>query len=122
MVTSCGRAPKGERLHAPAPLHAQNVSVIGAIGISEVREIGMVDGTLNAIAVEKFIEDILLKKLKSGDILILDTAPTHNMKKIQLILDRVNARVLPLPPYSPDFSPIEMLWSKVKGIIMDLSP
>lgn len=122
MVLEYARGLKGERVKMPAPVHGENISVIGAMGINGVIEIGMVQGSVKAPCVETFIEKILLPKLKYGDILVIDNAPVHNMNRIKAILKSIGAKVLPLPKYSPDLSPIEPLWSKLKGIIKKLAP
>lgn len=122
MTSLYGRAPSGARLKSPAPLYAQNISVIGAMSLAGVLEVGMIEGTMNATSIETFIGDFLLPKLKNGDILVMDNAPVHNMKNIKQILNPIGVKILALPPYSPDLSPIEMLWSKVKTIVMEIGP
>lgn len=116
------RGMKGKRVKMPAPMHGENISVIGAISLKGVMEIGMMRGSMNQSCVEAFIGDILLPKITKGDVLVIDNAPIHNIENIKKILHRVGAKVLPLPPYSPDLSPIEMLWSKLKQIVVGFSP
>lgn len=86
-------------------------------------DMAMCEGSTNASCVEAFLKDILVPKLNPGKIVVLDNAPVHNLEYIQKhILEPAGLKMLPLPRYSPDLSPIELLWSKIKGIIRRISP
>lgn len=117
-----GRCSTKERLKMPVPMHGENISVLGAVSLEKVVDIGMVNGAVDQLCVETFIEHSLLPKLQPGNILLLDNAPVHNMKNIKEIARSKGVMVLPLPRYSPDLSPIEMCWSKLKSIIRNLKP
>ena len=82
----------------------------------------MIEHNMTSECVEKFIEKSLLKHLKSGNILLLDNAPVHNIERIKSILKPHNIHVMLLPKYSPEYSPIELFWSKLKSIIRSLKP
>ena len=115
-----GRCATKDRLKMPAPLHGENISVFGAVSLEKIVDIGIVNGTVDQICVETFIEHSLLPKLQSGNILLIDNAPVHNMKKIKEIAESKGVMVLPLPRYSPELSPIEMCWSKLKTHVTHL--
>ena len=123
MLKTHGRCLKNERLKMPAPLYGKSISVIGAISLNKIIDIGMFEGSTNQYCVETFIKYCLLPSIKPGNILLIDNAPVHNIDKInQELLKPLGAIALPLPRYSPDLSPIEMCWSKLKNIIRTLCP
>jgi len=122
LTTLYGRAPLNERLKMPAPLNAKKVSAIGAISKEEILDIALIEGTVDQSCVESFIEHSLLPKLRAGNILLIDNAPVHDMEKINNLLWSVGAVALPLPRYSPDLSPIEPCWGKLKEIIKRIKP
>jgi len=123
MVTPYGRCKKGKRLKLPAPLHGKNISVIGAIDIHGIIEMVMYEGSTDALCIETFMREILVPKLVPGKIIILDNSPVHEIERLNKeIFIPAGLIALPLPRYSPDFSPIEMVWSKMKGTIKRISP
>lgn len=123
MIKAYGRCEKSKRLKMPAPLHGKNISAIGVINFSRVVDIALIEGSTNQSCIEIFIEKSILPHLKRGDILLIDNAPVHNLERInEKLLKPIGAFILPLPRYSPEFSPIEMLWSKVKEYIRKLKP
>ena len=75
----------------------------------------VVDGALNGELFAKYVRQELAPSLRSGDILAMDNLPTHKVKAAVEAVRAVGARVLYLPPYSPDFNPIEQVFSKVKN-------
>jgi transposase len=75
----------------------------------------VVDGALNGPLFRKYVRQELAPRLRSGDILVLDNLPTHKVKGVPEALAERGARVLFLPPYSPDLNPIEQVFSKVKN-------
>ena len=120
---SYGRCAKKDRLKMPSPLHAVNVSVIGAINIEGIVDISLVNGNVDQLCIESFIRNSLLPNIKRGNIIILDNAPVHNIEKINKeLLYPIGAMALGLPRYSPDFSPIELFWSKLKNIVRKMCP
>lgn len=116
------RCNKGDRIKMPAPIRGKNISAIGAINNAGIIDIALIEGSIDQDCVESFIEFSLLPKINPGDILLIDNAPVHNLKKINELLATKNSVALPLPRYSPDLSPIEMLWSKLKDIIRKIKP
>lgn len=123
MTKSHGRCSTSERLKMPVPMHGENISAIGAISKNRILDINLVIGTIDQSCVETFIKYSVVPKLKPGNILLIDNAPVHNIDKInEELLKPVGAIALPLPRYSPDLSPIEMCWSKLKEIIRGINP
>ena len=71
-------------------------------------------GTCNAQLFEKWIEKILLPELKKGQIIIMDNATFHKSERTKILIESAGCQLLFLPPYSPDFNPIEMFWARFK--------
>jgi transposase len=113
-----GRAAPGERVVDTKPsARGNNLSVIGALGFDELRAAMRVPGAVDGDACLVFTQDVLAPRLRPGNIVFLDNVPTHKMAAIEEALTAVDAKVKFLPPYSPDFSPIENCWSKVKTFL-----
>lgn len=73
-------------------------------------------GTTGDIFVD-YLENVLIPTLEKGDIIIMDNMRSHHVKKVAEVLENAGMNLLYLPPYSPDFNPIEKLWSKIKSIL-----
>ena len=98
----------------------KNISTMGVMGLSGLVAILMIEGSFNADKVYDFIEQHLLSKMRPGQVLVLDNAQIHKKREaeLRLLLARKGCRlVFFLPPYSPEWNPIENAWSKMKEII-----
>ena len=112
-----GRSPSGQRVgQAVASRHSQRLSVMGAMGVAGVRKMLTCDGAVNGEIFEMFIDELVLA-LQSGDVVVLDNVAFHKRASLKEKVEAVGAKVLFLSPYSPDFSPIENLWSKLKTLM-----
>ena len=117
------RCSVGERAHCTKPYHrGDTINLIGALGITKLRCMMTVDGTVNGDVFEAFTRHILCPNIRRGDIIIWDNLPCHHMKVVSELVASRGATIRPLPPYSPDLNPIELLWSKLKAIIRKLAP
>lgn len=118
MTRLYGRAPKDERVNDYVPdVRFQRLSILSAVRLDGSQAPYVFNGTLNGELFEKYIEKILVPTLNEGDIVIMDNASVHKVKGIREKIEAVGANVLYLPPYSPDFNPIELLWSKMKAFL-----
>jgi transposase len=118
MTRRYGRAPKGQRVHGAVPLGPWEVTtMIGALALDGVRACFTVEATTDAGIFPTFVEQALPPTLRPGDVVIWDNLPAHKCPGLKAILESAAARLLPLPPYSPDFNPIEQCWSKVKEFL-----
>jgi len=79
-----------------------------------------VEGAVNAEVFRSYVHEILLPTLKRGDILVMDNLSAHKDKEALGLLEAAGVKVRFLPPYSPDYNPIELMWSKVKSILRKL--
>lgn len=120
MTREYARAPRGERAHGAIPRNVGTVTtMIGALDVSGVRAMMTVEGATDGEVFETFIERVLLRKLKPGDIVVLDNVGAHKTAEVRRLIRAADARVLFLPPYSPDLNPIELCWSKLKALLRE---
>jgi transposase len=115
MTRLYGRAPKGERVVGSVPQnYGHHVTVLAALGEQGLQAMMTVEGATDANVFRAYIKHVLGPTLAPGDIVVLDNLRAHKAVGIQQMLARRRVRLLYLPPYSPDLSPIEPCWSKVK--------
>ena len=120
MTREYARAPRGERAHDTVPRNAGTVTtMIGALDVKGVRAMMTIEGASDAEVFETFLERVFLRKLKPGDVVVLDNVGAHKPDRIRRLVEAAGARLLFLPPYSPDLNPIELGWSKLKGVLKD---
>jgi transposase len=118
MARLYARAPKGKRAYASAPVNkGKNVTVLGALSLAGVVEAMTIDGSADGQVVSTFIQDVLVPALRPGQTVIMDNLSAHKVEGIQDALEARGARLEYLPSYSPDLSPIEKCWSKLKAIL-----
>ena len=118
MTRRYGRAPRGERVREGTPAgHWHTLTLLGAL---------TVDGWLAAMTVESptdgevflaYLEQVLCPRLQPGHIVVMDNLPAHKVAGVREQIEKAGAQLLYLPPYSPDFNPIEPAWSKVKQLL-----
>jgi transposase len=112
------RAPKGERARGKAPRNwGKNVSLVCAIDSGGVKPSMSVEGAVDGRAFEAYVECFLVPELKRGQIVVMDNLSVHKSKRVRRLIEQAGAALLFLPPYSPDFNPIEQAFSKVKGLL-----
>jgi transposase len=117
MAPAHGRAPRGERVEGSTPASWESVTVIAALGLDGVRAPLALPGAVNAATFEAYVEQVLVPALRPGDVVVFDNLSSHLRPAVVAAIARAGARVLPLPPYSPDFTPIEEVFSKFKGFL-----
>jgi transposase len=118
-----GRARPGERVVDKVPgERGSNISTIGAIDLDGFRAGLSVPGAIDGDIMSFFVEEMLAPTLKPGEVVVMDNCPIHKIEEIEGAIEARGAWVIFLPPYSPDFNPIENCWSKVKSILRSLKP
>ena len=116
-----GRAIGKERVHDYAPLNTpKSTTMLSSIRMDGTMIHKEFSGAVNREHFLDYVTNSLTPSLHSGDIVIMDNLRTHKVDGVQQTIQSVGAQVLYLPPYSPDFNPIEMLWSKIKSILRKL--
>jgi transposase len=118
LIRRCARTPKGERAYVERPhRQGQNVSVIGAISFSGLLTQWSGLGSIDSLTFDAFVAQKLVPKLWPGAVVIMDNCSIHKSPELEAIISEAGAQLIYLPPYSPDFSPIENCWSKIKNIL-----
>jgi transposase len=113
-----GRAPRGERCRAPVPHgHWKTTTFTGALRLSGMTAPMVLDGPMNGAAFLAYIEQVLVPTLRLGDIVIMDNLPAHKRAGVRTAIEQVGANLRYLPPYSPDFNPIENAFAKLKALL-----
>ena len=113
-----GRAPKGERCRASLPHgHWKTTTFTVALRMTGLTAPMVLDGAMNGAAFLADVEQVLVPTLRPGDIVIMDNLPAHKPVAIRQAIEAAGAELRFLPPYSPDFNPIEMAFSKLKALL-----
>ena len=113
-----GRALRGHRCRAPVPHgHWKTTTFTGALRLSGLTAPMVLDGPMNAEAFQAYISQGLVPTLRPGDIVVMDNLPAHKSAAIRTMIETAGARLRYLPPYSPDFNPIENAFAKLKAIL-----
>ncbi len=110
------RARGGRRVAGAVPLRrpARSLTLIGALSVRGLHGVQVLEGALNQHSFALYIARILAPQLRRGDVLVLDNLRVHHLTGLREWLAQRGIEVLFLPPYSPDFTPIEQAWSKLK--------
>jgi transposase len=118
MTRQYGRAPRGERVVGAVPHNCgANVTMIAALSLRGVEAVMTIEGATDAEVFRAYVEHVLCPTLVPGDIVVLDNLRAHKVAGIQERREAHGARLIYLPPYSPDLSPIEPCWSKLKTLL-----
>jgi transposase len=113
-----GRAPKRERARGRAPRNwGKNVTLISSIGSEGMGPSMSIEGPSDTDSFGIYVREILAPNLKAGRIVVMDNLSVHKGKWVRELIERRGCQLLYLPPYSPDFNPIEEAFSKVKALL-----
>jgi transposase len=116
MTPRYGRCEKGKRLIAFAPGgHWKTTTFIAALRHDCVTAPSVFDGPINGESFLAYIEQVLVPTLSPGDIVIMDNLRSHKVAGVREAIEATGAQLLFLPPYSPDFAPIEQVFAKLKN-------
>jgi transposase len=118
-----GRGLRGQRVSDHAPYGRWHTSTfIAALRLEGLTAPGVIDGPMDHDSFLAYVEQILVPTLRPGDIVVLDNLGAHRGDDIRLALAGVGATLRFLPPYSPDFNPIELCFAKLKAILRAARP
>jgi transposase len=118
MARRHGRCARGERLRIGVPHgHWKTTTFIGALTQRGFIAPFVLDGPINRDAFEAYVEQVLVRELKPGHLVIMDNLSSHKGPKVRELIEAAGARLLYLPPYSPDFNPIENAFAKLKALL-----
>lgn len=121
MTRRYARGPRGQRVVGKTPHgHWKILSTIAALDVNGIRTACCFDGATDTEMFVAFVETFLVPTLKPGQVVVMDNLSAHKSPRVDRAIEAVGARVLRLPPYSPDFNPIEMAISKMKSLLRKL--
>ena len=113
-----GRAPKGERLRAGIPHgHWKTTTFVAGLRLTGMTAAMVLDGPINGESFQAYVEQVLVPELSPGDIVVMDNLGSHKGKAVRATIEAAGAKLLYLPPYSPDFNPIENAFAKLKALL-----
>ncbi len=113
-----GRCAKGARLRASVPHgHWMTTTFVAGLRLNGLTAPMVLDGPMNGEVFRAYVEQFLAPTLRAGDIVIMDNLPAHKVAGVRDAIEAVGARLLYLPPYSPDFNPIEQAFAKLKAFL-----
>lgn len=118
MARTHGRAPRGERLRAAVPHgHWKTTTFVAGLRNSGMVAPMVLDGPINREMFQNYVEQVLVPELRPGDIVVMDNLGSHKGAAVRTTIEAVGAGLLYLPPYSPDFNPIEKAFAKLKALL-----
>ena len=112
------RAPKGKRVHGSVPRNrGKNTTLLASLSLQGIGACMIIEGAVNAVAFEAYVEHILAPSLSAGQLVVLDNLSVHKGARVRQLIEARGCQLLFLPAYSPDYSPIEETFSKVKAFL-----
>jgi transposase len=118
MARQRGRAPRGERLVAKVPHgHWKTTTFVAGLRSTALTAPCVIDGPMSGDAFLAYVAQILAPTLKPGDIVVMDNLSAHKVQGVREAIEAAGASLLYLPPYSPDFNPIEQVFAKLKALL-----
>ena len=118
-----GRSQKGQRAYDIKPFYrGKRITVMGAMTQNSLLAIKTIDQGMNGQNFQQFLKEELAPNLWKGAVVVMDNLPAHKVDGVKQIIENVGARVIYLSPYSPEFNPIEHLWSQLKIFLRQFGP
>lgn len=118
MTRTRGRAAQGERVVETTPQnYGENITMLAALSVSGISAPMTINGAVDGAVFTAYVEQVLAPTLEAGDVVVMDNLPAHKVKGIRELIQERGARLIYLPPYSPDLNPIEKCWSKIKTFL-----
>ena len=118
MARLWGRARRGQRCRAAIPHgHWKTTTFTAGLRLEGLTAPMVLDGPMTGVAFLAYVEQVLVPTLAPGDVVILDNLPAHRVSGVREAIEAAGATLLFLPPYSPDFNPIEQAFAKLKALL-----
>ena len=118
MTRPLGRCARGLRLLAPVPHgHRKTTTLVAGLRTTGITAPYVLDGAMNGDIFQAYVQQILVPTLDPGDIVVMDHLSCHKVAGLQEAIESRQARLLDLPPYSPDLNPIEQAFAKLKALL-----
>ena len=117
-----GRCPRDQRLVAAVPHgHWKTLTMLAAIAVDGVLAAASIDAATDGDVFTLFIQEVLVPALRPGRVVVMDNLAAHKVAAVREAIEAAGCRLVYLPPYSPDYSPIENIWSKVKQSLRSIA-
>jgi transposase len=111
-------APRGERAYCSVPRNrGPNTTLLSSMSVEGMGPSLAVEGATNREVFETYVEQILAPTLRKGQVVVMDNLTAHKGERVKELIEEQGCELIYLPPYSPDFSPIEEAFSKIKGLV-----
>jgi len=121
MTRRYARGPRGQRVVCKTPHgHWKILTTIAALNVNGIRTACCFDGATDTEMFVAFVKQFLVPTLKPGQVVVMDNLSAHKSPRVDQLIESAGGRVMRLPPYSPDFNPIEMAISKMKSLLRKL--
>jgi transposase len=118
MTRLYGRSPGGQRIHEGTPGgHWKILTILGAMSLRGMIATMTIEEATDADIFLAYVEQVLCPALKPGDVVVMDNLSSHKVSGVRKLIEKAEAELLYLPPYSPDLNPIEKAWSKLKQLL-----
>lgn len=118
MTRNYGRARRGERVREATPQgHWRTVTMLAALTTRGLQAPMTIASATDGDVFLAYLEQVLCPRLRAGQVVIMDNLAAHKVAGVRPLIESTGARLLYLPPYSPDFNPIEQAWSKIKQLL-----
>lgn len=122
LVRTYGRSDSGRRCVGFTPQgHWKVMTAVAAVRLAGLTAPFTIDCPMDGEVFSVYVERVLVPTLRSGDVVVMDNLSAHKRPGVRQAIEATGARLLYLPPYSPDYNPIEMIWSKVKGLLRSIA-
>lgn len=113
-------SPRGERAHGSAPRNwGKNVTLLSSMTLLGMGPSLAVEGATTRAVFEAYVEEALVPSLRPGQVVVMDNLTAHKGERVRELIEKRGCELVFLPPYSPDFNPIEQAFSKVKGMLRE---
>ena len=115
MTRLYGRGAGGARVIETVPQnYGENITMLAALSVAGIEAPMTINGAVDGVVFKVYVEQVLSPTLKAGDIVVMDNLLAHKVAGIKELIEERGAKLIYLPPYSPDLNPIEKCWSKIK--------
>jgi len=118
MIRRYGRSLRGRRVHDHTPhQHWQTSTFVAALRVGGLTAPGLLDGPMDGDSFLAYLDQVLVPTLRGGDLVVMDNLAAHKVEGVRERIEATGARLWYLPPYSPDFNPIELWFAKLKALL-----
>jgi transposase len=117
-----GYSPRGERVYLEVPRNrGKNTTLIASMSTGGMGECLAVEGAITRVLFEAYVERVLTPSLRIGQVVVMDNLSAHKGEKVRKLIEARGCKLIYLPPYSPDYNPIEEAFSKIKGFLRKIA-